>query len=409
MSAMLWKFEALDRLFFRDGRPMNIGEMTWVESQFPPTGRTLQGAVRTAVLQSLGVDFESFRQAAELYRDNNGQEHDLSRLMGCPSCLGDLRLTGPFLNRNKDQFRSEDELLFPAPMDLVNTASGGFELLCVKEHEPVDCDLGRVVLPRARGSGVKTQEGKYLTQAAMKDYLAGKLKGIRLSTKREDPAATLWPLLADKPDDAALADREPKMGLERDDGTRTAVEGMLYSIAFVRPREGVCLALVVEGLDPVLQPKSNWLQPLGGEGKLAGLTISDKTSNWPSLPKLEPINGHVRFKLVLTTPALFDRLGEHWLPAGFAEKTENRVTVWSGVLNGMACEIISACVGKPQKVGGWDLANNGPRDLTCYVPAGSVYFCRAKADQLELIKKLHGRKIGLETEYGFGHVLVGTW
>lgn len=159
----------------------------------------------------------------------------------------------------------------------------------------------------------------------------------------------------------------------------------------------------------MLQPKSNWLQPLGGEGKLAGLTISDKTSNWPSLPKLEPINGHMRFKLVLTTPALFDRLGKRWLPEGFAEKTENRVTVWSGVLNGVACEIISACVGKPQKVGGWDLANNGPRDLTCYVPAGSVYFCRAKADQLEHIKNLHGRKIGLDTEYGFGHVLVGTW
>ncbi|MCI0721120.1 MAG: type III-B CRISPR module-associated protein Cmr3 [Acidobacteria bacterium] len=400
MSAMLWTFEALDRLFFRDGRPMNIGEMTWVESQFPPTGRTLQGAVRTAVLQSLGVDFESFRQATARYCDNNGEEHDLTRIMGCPSCLGELKLTGPFLTRN-------GELLFPAPLDLVKTESGGFEVLCVKEAEPIECDLGRVVFPRARETGVKTQESKYLTTSAMQGYLAGNLNAIRPPKDRHDTAATLWPLLAGIREDAALANREPKMGLERNDGTRTAEEGMLYSIAFVRPRMGVALALVVEGIEEGMQPTSNWLQPLGGEGKLAGLTVSNQPPRWPDfLPELQAKNGVVRFKLVLSTPALFDGRGERWLPGGFTETPKNGLSVWSGVLNGVDCEIISACVGKPQKIGGWDIANNRPRDLTCYVPSGSVYFCRAEADQIE---KLHGGKIGLDTEYGFGHVLVGTW
>jgi CRISPR-associated protein Cmr3 len=156
-----------------------------------------------------------------------------------------------------------------------------------------------------------------------------------------------------------------------------------------------------------MQPAPNWLQPLGGEGKLAGLTIStvsDLLGFWPARPELKAINGIVRFKLVLTTPALFDENGARWLPDGFTETLKNGLTIWSGVLNGVDCEIISACVGKPQKI-----ANNCPRKLKCYVPAGSVYFCRVKADQLEHIKKLHGGKIGLDTEYGFGHVLVGTW
>lgn len=249
----------------------------------------------------------------------------------------------------------------------------------------------------------------------MERYLAGDLKGILPPKDRQDVAATLWPLFPDKPEDAALADREPKIGLERNDGTRTAEEGMLYSIAFVRLRQGVALALFVEGLESVIQSKSNWLQPLGGEGKLAGLTVSKKPPGWPAIPQFKQDARGIRFKLAQTTPALFDidgnRCGKQmsWLPDGFTEKAENGVTSWAGVFgNNIECQVVSACIGKPQKIGGWNIANNRPRNLTCYVPAGSVYFCRAKADQLE-IKQLHGSKIGLETEYGFGHVLVGTW
>jgi CRISPR-associated protein Cmr3 len=162
-------------------------------------------------------------------------------------------------------------------------------------------------------------------------------------------------------------------------------------------------------------PFNPWLQTVGGEAtKLARLTfLDDSPDDWPAMPDLNTDICGIRFKLVLTTPALFDRDGTQWLPAGFTEMLNNGIASWSGVLNGVDCHIVAACVGKPQKIGGWGMASNhgkgGPRLLTCHVPAGSVYFCRAKADQLEPIKQLHRAKIGLDTEYGFGHVLVGTW
>jgi CRISPR-associated protein Cmr3 len=85
------------------------------------------------------------------------------------------------------------------------------------------------------------------------------------------------------------------------------------------------------------------------------------------------------------------------------------ITVWEGVLREVVVTLIAACVGKPVKIGGWDLANGQPRDLTPFVPAGSVYFCEARAEDREKVSALHGTQIGRQVEYGFGHILVGAW
>ncbi len=409
MPGELWQFEALDRLFFRDGRPFNAGEMAWVESQFPPTGQTLQGALRAAVLTHLGADFEAFRKGQPCVSDGKGGLRSLKDELGKDDSLGKLDLTGPFVLK-------DGPLLFPSPLDLVKIEAGGYELLCVDEAHPIDCDRGRVCLPRARVPGVKTQEGKYLTASAMVGYLAGNVTGVRAPLSQDDTAASLWPLFADKYDQPALADREPKIGLERDDDTRTAEEGMLYSVGFVRPRPGVSLGLVVAGLDHANVPTRGRLQPLGGEGKLAGIEIvKDQPMVWPNMPALNAQNGWLRFKLVFTTPALLDEKGRSWLPQGFTECKSGSSTVWRGSLTipsstiSSDVEIVSACVGKPQKVGGWDMAENAPRPLTGYIPAGSVYFCRAPEGEIANIKQMHRQKIGLKTEYGFGHVLIGIW
>lgn len=412
MSGELWQFEALDRLFFRDGRPFNAGEMAWLDSQFPPTGQTLQGAVRTAVLVHLGADFEAFRKGQPCVSDGRGGLRSLKDDLGDPGSLGKLDLTGPFILK-------DGQLMFPAPLDLVKAEAGGYELLCLDEANPVDCDLGRVCLPRAKSQGVKTQEGKYLTLAAMQRYLAGKVSGLQLPASQDDTAATLWPLFADDYKRPGLTDREPKIGLERENATRTAREGMLYSVAFVRPRRGISLGLVVEGLDQANRPTGERLQILGGEGKLAGIEIvkiaKDLSMIWPNMPVLNAQNGWLRFKLVFTAPVLFDEKGRSWLPQGSTGNTGGGSTVWYGSLiipNGTkidGVEIISACIGKPLKVGGWDMARNEPRPLTGYIPAGSLYFCRAPENEGDKIQQLHGTKLGLKTKYGFGHALVGNW
>lgn len=50
-----------------------------------------------------------------------------------------------------------------------------------------------------------------------------------------------------------------------------------------------------------------------------------------------------------------------------------------------------------------------PKPLRSFIPAGSVFFCEAEADQEEAVRTLHNSKIGQETEYGFGHILIGKW
>lgn len=409
MAGQLWRFEALDRLFFRDGRPFNAGETTWLDSQFPPTGQTLQGTVRTAVLVHLGADFEKFRLGQPCVSDGKGGLRSLKDELGKDDSLGKLDLTGPFVCKN-------GQPLFPSPLDLVKTETGSYELLCVDEANPIKCDLGKVCLPRARVPGVKTQEGRYLTAAAMVSYLAGDVKGVLAPASKNDTAATLWPLFANDLEKPGLADREPKIGLEREDATRTAKEGMLYSIAFVRPRDDVSLGLVVSGLDLANTPAGRRVQALGGEGKLAGIEIvKDQPMAWPNMPALNAQNGWLRFKLVVTTPVLFADDGGSWLPEGFNEARSGDTIVYCGSLSSKAgtrirdVRIVSACVGKPQKIGGWNMAANAPRPLTGYIPAGSVYFCQAPEGEITNIKQMHRQKIGLKTEYGFGHVLIGIW
>jgi CRISPR-associated protein Cmr3 len=110
MTKRIWQFIAADSLFFGSGKPMNAGESAWIDSQFPPTGLTLQGAIRTAVLYCNDADIDAFTlgnpclpdggslkeeigYAKKLKKDNEEDDKD----------LGALDLTGPFLYDNGDR------------------------------------------------------------------------------------------------------------------------------------------------------------------------------------------------------------------------------------------------------------------------------------------------------------------
>lgn len=399
-TAKLWRFAPLDTLFFRDGRPFNAGETVWLNSQFPPSGRTLQGAIRSAIVEYSGMDWTSYYAAC---KPENAASNPLKSI-GNAQDLGEMRLSGPFLLR-------DSEWLLPVPMDLVYSKSEKRYSLLAPSAQPVECDLGKVRLPQASVKGLKTQEGRYVRGAVMAELLAGQTGNFP-----SKPSASLWKLFADNPDDPeekdALADLEPKVGLGRDNALRRHKEGMLYSIATVRLREGVTLMMVVAGIDEKLHPSGPLIQRLGGEGKLAKVSISNPPT-WPMMPTLIAKAGKLRFKLVLTTPAYFK---ECWRPDGFALR-EN--VGWQGswptiTANQETIELadvilVSACIGKTIRIGGWDLAANAPRPLEGFVPAGSVYFCEIDAGQMDNVAALHGGHIGLYREYGFGHVLVGTW
>jgi len=137
---------------------------------------------------------------------------------------------------------------------------------------------------------------------------------------------------------------------------------------------------------------------LGGEGKLAAMEITRRAISLPDLPELEIEHGRVRFTVTLITPAYF----------GNREET---IQVISNLKPWINCECVTACISKAIQIGGWDLAQQRPRPLRSYIPAGSTWFFEGDAAQIDAIKGLHGSLIGEETSqaYGYGQILIGRW
>ena len=72
---------------------------------------------------------------------------------------------------------------------------------------------------------------------------------------------------------------------------------------------------------------------------------------------------------------------------------------------------VSACIGKPQLYGGWDLKNEEPRPLLPFLPPGSTWFFEARVEEKTNIEVLHGHCIDDEAapSYGYGQILIGKW
>jgi CRISPR-associated protein Cmr3 len=387
MAANIWTFSAMDTLFFRDGQPMNMGESAWIDSRFPPTGVTLQGAIRATVLDHLKADIGAFQQGKPCLPDGRS----LNEAIGDAKGLGNLRLTGPFLHYHGEPW-------FPAPLDLVAKGRGRYELLRPAE-KATHCDLGHIRLPRAESvkGRYQTLAGRYLPQSA----LLCLLRGDAWLESEEN-----LPLLADATDRPGLADLEPKVGLARNNRYRTHRQGMLYAIAPIRPRSGVDLRVMVEGLERDWVPQSPFPCLLGGEKRLARVSAEESAFSWPSVSLHEKAN-RLRFKMLFLTPAMFPKPG--WLPDGFTTSEKEGYNFWRGKIGDVHLEILSAAIGKPEQIGGWNLKETDSRALQSYLPAGSVLFCEADPQQRGDIERMNGTKIGEMTEYGFGHILVGRW
>ena len=72
-------------------------------------------------------------------------------------------------------------------------------------------------------------------------------------------------------------------------------------------------------------------------------------------------------------------------------------------------KVVSACAGRAVAVGGWNGLATRPLPLRPLIPAGSVFFLEAKADEAQAAAEWHGGAIGQAVGWGFGRVLIGRW
>jgi len=343
----VWDFKPVDSCFFRGAKSFNSGEGGFLDSQFPPTAQTLAGVIRAAIGDAKGVNWQKFR-------DN--QESEVAQLIGKDTDdAGKLSFAGPFILQ-------EGKRLYPAPLFLMHSETSKGWTILVPSQETFKTDMGekRLPTPKPPLEGGKPLENVWLDADNMQRVLAG-----------EAPNALIK--------EHELFDSEARVGIGRDNQKRKTEDGLLYFTRHVRMRENVSLGMAVTGADDV-KPAS--MVRLGGEGRMAKLSLEHSL---PSLAKVKADAGD-KFVIILLTHADFSE-----------QKFEPTI---EGVT------IVSACIGKAVREGGWDYKHNRPKPLKSLVPAGSCYF--VEGDEAK-IRALHGTYIGERTAFGYGEVAVGIW
>jgi len=357
-------FSAADTLFFKESRPMeSMGEL---QSVFPPSVRTLSGAIRSFIGETQGVNWHDYA---------TNPAHPLRQWIGYSDDLGGLRFQGAWL-------ALDGKRLYPAPLHLLKKDQTIYRLAL--DSKPIWCDIGRHVrlpkLPKDEARGGKPLENTWITHAGLKTVLEG---------KTPDEAE----LISAK----TLFSRESRLGIARDNRTRSVIEGLLYQTEHIRPKADLTIELDVSGLPDDL-PNRTMLR-LGGEGRMAEMIFQQKSH---TLPLCKP---GTQLALYLLTPLNMP----DGFCLGFTREERDHQTVWVGELNGIALELHGAVTGKALREGGWDMAHNRPRPVVSMVPAGSVFFCITAANPQSVLAALHNQHIGNNTEYGYGHLAVGLW
>ena len=364
------QFVPLDTWFFRDGTPFTSQSAPQedVGSLFPPHPPTLVGALRGALARANGWDGVSrwTRAMCEVLGDG-------------PEDLGALSFDGPFLLR-------DGQPLFRAPRHLLGAS--GEDRWCPSGYlRPgclVACDLGYVRLPEFPETGrdagtLKAPDDEWLTAAGMNAALRGRLPGNGAVVS----SVRLWSM-------------EPRVGLEREKDVRTAKEGMLYSSRHVRLQGTVSLGMRVSGLP------ANWkrppfrdLAPVGGERRVAELTTWSGDLHLD--PPLDLIRKTRRVSLFALSPL----------------DLESKICLGQKSITGLeGIRVVSACMERPQRVGGWDSLTHRPLALRSVLPPGSVLFCEItdSARFEAAVAAVSGTvRVGSRQEWGFGLVALGVW
>ncbi len=336
----------VDVWLFRDGRPFDAQSDHRAASLFPPYPSVMQGVIRSHQLVVQGAALHD--------------SEEIKRYVGTVDAYGSLRLRGPFLAKWNGACLVR---YVPVPSDV--TAHGDkFESL---KLAPPNTNQIKTSAPTPQllwssSDPQKESPGQWLTEECLFECLAGK-------SVRAIPTSKLF-------------DRETRLGIGRDDATRTTKEGALYEAEFIRPCKNIGLYIEVEGYD-------DWKSPgvlrIGGEGRGARYEII-------TAPKLPEPKKEVRgqFKIYFATPTYFKN---GWVPAS-----------WSNFFDGDV-QLVAAALNRYESIGGFDWAKNDHKPARRYVPAGSVYYFQVNGNGTAQLKTNAITDFG--AEIGFGQIFIG--
>ncbi|MBI5194652.1 MAG: type III-B CRISPR module-associated protein Cmr3 [Nitrospirae bacterium] len=369
--------EPNDILMFRDGRPFSGGDDYFARGTFPPPPSTVYGALRSHILSTSWPEYNKFALG------NDTIPEQVKNEIGTSTSIGNLAIRQFVVAKKEGNGVVQ---YFPMPKDVAKEKGEENNDLHVlnpddklQGHIMTDLPTGLQHLWYPSEKALESVTG-FMSNLMMAEYLSGKTPDKWTANKE-------------------LYETEERTGIRKNRPKRSVEEGGLYSVEYFRLNKDVGFSVEVEGTQ-LLPPESGMLR-LGGDNRTAFYS----KAAWNNIP-VETIKKKVsetgRFKIVLTTPAIFTN---GWLPCGIDNKT------MEGSLNGIEIKLITACIGKPIGIGGFDLVKGRPKDMKKAVPAGSVYYLELKSGSLdELFNGMWLKSISDEkAQEGFGITLIGGY
>ncbi|WP_417533685.1 type III-B CRISPR module-associated Cmr3 family protein [Marinobacterium stanieri] len=397
---LIIRLSQVDSWFFRDARPHDAAGASRLSSQFPPPLATLAGAVRTRLGDSLGVDWQQFARGEALVSLGD-EQIDLCTLIGQGDDTGNLTFGPPALLFNNAP-------LYPVPAYLLDAADQGMVRLvpgkgvcCDLSQRAPNGELAEVRLPEFPAGIVNAKPLDYCWTDG--DAMGQLLRGVSIRRDQVLDRAQLFVL-------------EPRLGIARNNQTRSVQDGLLYQTEHLRLLPEVELAfslklpaVAADALRRSIQ--DNPIQRLGGEGRMAAMQIDDSLDL--ALPQISPTNGAQGIVLTLLSAADVPGVGAEQPLPGFTSyiNPETYEQGWRGRLADIDLELVTAVTGKIVRLGGWDLNQRAPKDVVSLLPAGSSWFMRPLGGVTlsDVITRLHGANLGQRTELGYGRLACGLW
>ena len=321
---MILQITPIDTLFFRDSRPFEMGENTWANGVFPPLPTTFLGAIRTAYFS---------QYPALLPLANTEQDPTTS-----------LRIRGFYLYK--------EMVLLPLLSELVSNKEAKewvfFERHAMPSEEEIYSSTQVSLNPYPYE--IEPPEG-FMDTAILDDFIQDEQSQAREFVEHDQ-----------------LLNREPKIGIGRQNATKTTATAKLYRVGLQRlevkgdPNKKLSFLVDInlEALEENFVPQ---LLKLGGEGKLAKVERYEEDRLDFAQPKLGKC-----FKLAFLTPTIFKG---GWLPDCF--EYDEKQQAYTGTWHGVDLKLLGAFTGKPVPISGFDIKTRTPKTMYRALPAGSGY------------------------------------
>jgi len=382
--------EAFDTLFFRDGRPFEIGG--YANLQIPPSPSNFYGAIRSALITSKPGGFEKIK---------TNQDETLRAVVGE---IGDsegetakLQINGPLFARMASKGITG---YFPVPRDLLvysvdgkgaNKLNRKFIIQNKLKELPKGVETNsstRMFLINPYAESMSSEE-LLLSDGTFARYLNGDLKF---------PFEIDYNLNAIQVEQLFKSDYREGIALKSKQ--KNVEKSRLFTMQHLEfdndPDEPYGFVLEIHN-NSIELGEPAYLR-LGGDGKVAQMIRVD--INWGNVDNIkEKIDSNKLFKVYIATPAIFE-LG--W-------KSKAMHNGYFDEYPGLEFELLTAAFGRSEMYGGYDIVANVPKVSFPAVPAGSVFYFKLKKGTADdVIAAFHQKCISdYRNKQGFGYSFVG--